>query len=360
VVENSARVRRARSVASITIGLTLLYAAPALSWWLLPLFGLSILNTETLDRRMRRSRRPEYHAAFSILLSQCMLAAGGALTGGPLSPILPLIAVPTAFAATRFRAQVASVAAGAAILLLLAATLAVDPAETAAHPAALIVAVVVVVGVSAAAEALNGAEVQHRNEATLDPLTGLLNRQGLEHRFRELADQARATGAPISVLVCDLDHFKQVNDSHGHRVGDAILRQIADEMRTQLRSFELIYRIGGEEFLIVLPGAELTEARMLGERLCEAVRRCRAEDVATTMSVGVSTRSGAEAQFVPLFEAADNALYEAKAAGRDRVCVATVPSSIDGPARIRLVSRHAQPAGGSDTEATVPAAVDHP
>jgi diguanylate cyclase (GGDEF)-like protein len=191
--------------------------------------------------------------------------------------------------------------------------------DTLTHPAELIVTIDVLIGVSAAAQALYGAELQHRNTAILDPLTGLLNRQGLERRFDEIAEQARLMGAPISILVCDLDHFKAVNDSHGHAVGDAVLRDVAYELRKQLRSFELIYRIGGEEFLVVLPGATLAAARTLGERLCEAARCCHTEGLSLTLSVGISTLWGSEIEFRRMFEAADRALYRAKREGRDRV-----------------------------------------
>jgi diguanylate cyclase (GGDEF)-like protein len=347
VRENSARVRRARTVASVSVGSALLYAAPTLSWWLIVPFALSVVNTETLDWRIRRSRVPEYHAAGSILWSQAMTIAAAALTGGPRSPMLILVAVPTAFAATRFRDRVASLATLAALIMLLSITFVPHPAQTWAHPAGLIIAVVVVIGVSAATQALQGAEVEHRNSATLDPLTGLLNRQGLDRRFRELADQARLMDEPISLLVCDIDHFKDVNDAHGHTAGDALLRDVAYEMRKQLRSFELIYRIGGEEFLVLLPGAELADARMLADRLCLAVRACREHGPRLTISVGVATRRGADAQFTALFEAADRALYGAKAAGRDGVCVEIPPSTVAGEI--------ATPAGGTaGTVATRP------
>lgn len=328
--ENSARVRRARTVASLSVGSALLYAAPTLSWSLLVPFTLSVVNTETLDWRIQHSQRPEYHAATSILWSQAMTVAAAALTAGPQSPLLILVAVPTAFAATRFRAGVASLATLAALIMLLAITFVAHPAQTWAHPAGLIISMVVVIGVSAATQALQGAEVEHRNSATLDPLTGLLNRQGLDRRFHELADQARLTDEPISLLVCDIDHFKDVNDAHGHTAGDALLRDVAYQMRKQLRSFELIYRIGGEEFLVLLPGAELPEARMLADRLCVAVRSSREQGPPLTISVGVATRRGVNAQFTSLFEAADRALYGAKAAGRDGVCVEITPPTAAG------------------------------
>jgi diguanylate cyclase (GGDEF)-like protein len=319
LLENSRRVSRARAVASAAIGLCLIYAAPRYGWWMIGLFGVSALNTQTLERRMRRSRRPEYHVAVSIVLSQALLAAAAAFSGGPFSPILPLIAVPTAFAATRFRFLAAISASGVALILLLIATLALHPAQTLAHPGELLVASALVIGVSAAAQALTGAELEYRNTAVLDPLTGLLNRQGLERRFEELAEQARIAGAPVSLLVCDLDHFKAINDSYGHATGDAVLRDVAYLLRKQLRSFELIYRFGGEEFLVVLPGATLVDAKELAERLCEAIREYRSGGVSVTLSVGISSLWGEQVKFGRLFAIADQALYRAKTGGRDQV-----------------------------------------
>jgi diguanylate cyclase (GGDEF)-like protein len=179
--------------------------------------------------------------------------------------------------------------------------------------------VVLLIGVGAATQALFAAELQHRRTALLDPLTGLLNRQGLEGHFEELAEQARLMAAPISLLMCDLDHFKQINDEHGHATGDAVLRDVAYALRRQLRAFELIYRLGGEEFLVVLPGAASDRAASLADRLCQAIRDCRPQNLETTISIGVATQCGGDLEFAPLFEAADRALYQAKANGRDQV-----------------------------------------
>ena len=99
-------------------------------------------------------------------------------------------------------------------------------------------------------------DVRHREDSTLDQLTGLLNRRGLEQRFAEVAEQAALTGEPVSVVVADIDHFKWVNDAHGHAVGDAVLRDLASRCASHLRTFELLYRTGGEEFLLLLPGAD--------------------------------------------------------------------------------------------------------
>ena len=143
------------------------------------------MNTQTLEWRMRRSARPEYHVAVSIVLSQALIACAAAFTGGPTSVILPLIAVPTAFAAPRFRTPVAIAASGVGVGLTLVATIVLHPAATIAQPGPLIIALAVIIGVSAAAQALTGAELEYRDTAILDPLTGLLNRQGLDRRFDE-------------------------------------------------------------------------------------------------------------------------------------------------------------------------------
>ncbi len=329
MLDNSPRVKRARSTASLSVGLAVLFAAPAYSWWLVPLFAVSVVNTSTVDLRMRRSRRPEYHAAFTVFVSQALMATGVAVTGGPRSPMLPLIVIPTAFVATRFRPKVCFVATAVAMAMIIVASVAVSPRETLADPGYLIVALVILVAVDASTHALFDAELQHRNTAVLDPLTGLLNRQGLEQRFSELAEQARLMNAPVSMLICDLDHFKEVNDHHGHATGDAVLRDVAYALRRQLRSFELIYRLGGEEFLIVLPGADAADARSLGEHLCDAVRACHSERLAITISVGCATQYGPDLEFNQLFEAADRALYDAKAGGRDQVISAPTPPSSD-------------------------------
>jgi diguanylate cyclase (GGDEF)-like protein len=333
VLENSWRVRSARLVAAGVIGISALAAIPRYGWWLLVVFVLGVVPIQSLEARMRRSPRPEYHAAFNILMTQAAIAVAAALTGGPTSPLLALIVVPTAFAATRFRFRVTIVATVIPIVELLIVTFGLNFHKTLAHPAWLIIAVDVVIGVSAAAQALFGAEVQHRKSAVLDPLTGLLNRQGLERRFEELAEQARLMNAPVSVLMCDLDHFKAINDSHGHAAGDAVLRDIAYELRKQLRSFELIYRIGGEEFLVVLPGASMSAAVALGDKLCEATRNCRSQGLSLTLSVGAAMLRGSEVNFRRMFEDADRALYCAKRDGRDRVACAEPAEKAGEPAR---------------------------
>jgi diguanylate cyclase (GGDEF)-like protein len=164
-------------------------------------------------------------------------------------------------------------------------------------------------------------EMRQRSSAILDPLTGLLNRSSLEARFAEIAEQAAQTGESVCVLVCDLDRFKAVNDRYGHERGDGVLKDSAYLLRKQLRSFELIYRLGGEEFLIVLAGTTLGEGRDVADRARLALSDARPGGLPVTISIGVAAARGAEVGYDALFRAADAALYEAKRAGRDRVVV---------------------------------------
>jgi diguanylate cyclase (GGDEF)-like protein len=130
------------------------------------------------------------------------------------------------------------------------------------------------------------------------------------------------TGAPICLIACDLDHFKRVNDDYGHARGDAVLKDAAYVMRKHLRSFELVYRLGGEEFLIVLPGVPIDEGRSIAERVRTGIENARPAGLPVSASFGVAAGSGGATAFEPLFAAADEALYAAKRAGRNRVVAA--------------------------------------
>jgi diguanylate cyclase (GGDEF)-like protein len=221
--------------------------------------------------------------------------------------------------------------AAIAALVALAASLIGDAQSTIDHPLSLTIVFVLLVGVTAVTTALMDAELQFRSESVLDPLTGLLNRKGLEARFAEVAEQARLLDRPVCLVMCDLDRFKQVNDEHGHDRGDAVLRDVSYEMRKSLRSFELLYRLGGEEFLVLLPGIDLPRGIEIAESLRVAVERTRSESVAVTASLGVSVATGRAIEFGALYRTADDALYRAKAAGRNQVLGSGLESPSQDP-----------------------------
>jgi diguanylate cyclase (GGDEF)-like protein len=313
------RVKRARTIAAAAVGVGLLAAIGEVGWPAVVLFVVAILNLATLDRRMQTARRPERVVAGSVLLILALMGVAGALADGGVSPILALVVIPVAASAARFRAPVVWVVAGIAALVALGASLIGDAQSTIDHPLSVTIVFVLLVGVTAVTTALMDAELQFRSESVLDPLTGLLNRKGLEARFAEVAEQARLLDRPVCLVMCDLDRFKQVNDEHGHDRGDAVLRDVSYEMRKSLRSFELLYRLGGEEFLVLLPGIDLPRGIEIAESLRVAVERTRSESVAVTASLGVSVATGRAIEFGALYRAADDSLYRAKAAGRNQV-----------------------------------------
>ena len=207
--------------------------------------------------------------AATLVNAQVMIGVGIAVTGGPHSPALPLLLLAVVTLPARFTAR--GVVAGVILTALVAvvSTVVLDPQDYLDQPTYVNAMLGCLGGVAACSYALMRSEVHHRTRAILDPLTGLLNREALPDRFAELAEQAAVTGGSIALVACDLDHFKDINDEHGHERGDTVLREAAYVLRKHLRSFELVYRLGGEEFLIVLPGAPLPEA--------EAIARAHAQ-----------------------------------------------------------------------------------
>ena len=165
---------------------------------------------------------------------------------------------------------------------------------------------------------------EHFRELALhDPLTGLPNRRYVDETLSALIKQAAADGTPLSVGLLDLDHFKRINDTHSHEIGDAVLREVGTVLRAALTGAEQVARLGGEEFLLLMPGADAGMAVRRGEAVRLAVRghpwHRIAPDLTVTASVGVTTAVGGPATTSALLTAADRHLYAAKRAGRDRV-----------------------------------------
>jgi diguanylate cyclase (GGDEF)-like protein len=318
-LEAGDRVRAARTIAAITCGISLVATAPFVSWWFLILFGVVAVVLGTLERRLDTSDRPELVAAQTALLILAVLAIGTALSGGEASPALPWMILPVATSAARFRPQVVIVGAGMTAAVMFGVCVGVDLQGVVDDPTRLISTLTLLIAITAIMSALTEGELEHRDRAVLDPLTGLLNRASLDARVLEIEEQAHLTGGAVSVIVLDLDGFKRVNDTYGHERGDAVLRDAAYEIRKSLRSFELVYRIGGEEFLVLLPGVDLTAALDVAERVRHAVEDARPGDLDLTISAGVAANSGGHIRYDDLFRAADAALLEAKRGGRNRV-----------------------------------------
>jgi len=160
--------------------------------------------------------------------------------------------------------------------------------------------------------------------SVMDPLTGLHNRRYMERHLKTLISEAERSERSLSVLIADIDHFKRVNDTYGHDAGDAVLRDFSDRFRRNTRGVDLSCRLGGEEFLVIMPDTDKALARQIGERIRECVasepfRVAGGVDIWVTASVGVATWDGEGDTSEALFKRADNALYMAKRQGRNQV-----------------------------------------
>lgn len=180
------------------------------------------------------------------------------------------------------------------------------------------------------------AEQELTQLAIRDPLTGLYNRREMERRLDEEIERCRRYQHPLTIVMLDIDHFKQVNDTHGHRVGDEVLRSVAARLERALRRADFVARYGGEEFLAILPDTAQTPAAELAERIRNDLAQAMITLVdgvplRVTASFGVASFPPHGADRETLCERADRALYRAKAAGRNRV-VCVGPEEVVGPA----------------------------
>ncbi len=304
------------------MAVALLLCGPWLGWWTLAPLAVAAVLFTLADRILDRVRHPEYLLFAAWTGSQSIIAVAVPLTGGAHSPAMGWFAIPIVTLSARFPGR--GVAAGLAVtvLMMVGVSFGTDASAVLAHPPLLIMPLALTAAIAILSTALMRSDVIHRSEAVIDPLTGMLNRNSLKDRTVELAHQSKRTGQPVGLIVGDLDHFKQVNDSFGHATGDAVLQDVAYLLRKQLRAFDLAYRIGGEEFLVLLPGANLEQSAAMAERLRQGVQ---ADTVGgglrVSMSFGVSASAHERAfDYQRVCEDADAALYEAKRRGRNQVC----------------------------------------
>jgi diguanylate cyclase (GGDEF)-like protein len=319
--EMTGRVRTARRAAFTLQALVLLACVVQLG--VLPLITLLSVAAgfEVGDRLLGRAHRSEVVYAMFWSLAQISVAAMAAVTGGPHSPMLMWLGIPIATAVGRFTPRGLLAAVGLTTALLLAATVGVDAQAVLDAPYLAAFPFSMIGGIALVGSALMRSEVEHRADAIVDPLTQMLNRTALAARGRELALQSEVSGRPVGVVLGDVDHFKAINDREGHQVGDAVLREIAYRFRAALRAYDLAYRLGGEEFVVLVPGATEDEAAGLAEKLREAVKGEPIAGQDVTMSFGVAVSGAGGFDLDTHYGRADAALYAAKDAGRDRVCV---------------------------------------
>ncbi len=159
-------------------------------------------------------------------------------------------------------------------------------------------------------------------QARTDALTGLLNRRGFEAHIGFALALAARNLQPLSVVTLDVDHFKRINDRYGHAVGDAVLQRLARLLPEHLRASDIVARVGGEEFVALLPSTDTAGAMKVAQALLDAVAATADPDVGQlTLSAGVGSLRNLQDTRATLLQRSDEALYTAKQAGRNRVCM---------------------------------------
>lgn len=320
LLDMDARLRKTRAVAMAFLAAGLLLSGPWVGWWTILLLVGLVISWRIVDGAAKRSTKPEWLIATGWIVSVCGIAIGALLTGRAHSPAVPWLLVPAMALPARFTKRGLYAGIVITFLALAAVTIGASPGAVADEPQLFLFPAALIGATMAMSMALRSAELQHRSESVIDPLTGMLNRKALESRTVELELQSRVSQQPVGLIVCDIDHFKQVNDHHGHACGDAVLSGFAYRIRKELRAYDLAYRLGGEEFVVLVPGAHLAHTRNLAERLRAVTEESEVEGIRVTASFGIAASGEHGLNFKALFEEADEALYRAKAGGRNRVC----------------------------------------
>lgn len=317
------RVAPVRLRAFAVLALAIAAVAPWLGWWPLLFLIPASLFFAAADRLIAHVSRPEYVMFAAWIGSELTIAGAVWLEGGPRVAAIAWLAIPVITLSTRFSMRGVVAGVTIACALILAVAFGNDASLVTEHPDRVIAPLALVICVAVLSTPLMRSDIQHRSDAVIDQLTGMLNRKALASRAVELARQSALTGDPVGVIVADLDHFKEINDTRGHGVGDAVLSEVAYLLRKQLRAFDLAYRLGGEEFLILVPGSDVAHTAELAERLRDAVEEAAfGNDVRATMSFGVgASGEGEPFDYAAVFARADAALYRAKRGGRNRVCL---------------------------------------
>lgn len=322
------RIAPVRRRTFAVLGIALLACGPWLGWWTIaPLLGAVALFA-IADRATKRMRRPELGLFAAWAGAEAIIAIAVAIGGVPEIATLSWLAIPVVTLASRF--SIRGIVAGVAIALalLFAVAFGIDPEAVLGEPPIVIAPAALIVAIAMLSTALMRSDLEFRSRSVIDPLTGMLNRSALEARVEELRQQSAVTGNQVSMVLADVDEFKALNDRYGHSAGDAVLRDLAYRLRKRTRAFDLAYRIGGEEFLMLLPGSALAEAVAFADQLCAAIADEEFAGMRVTLSCGVAgSQAGSTFRYEEVFAAADAALYEAKRSGRNCVHAASTAFS---------------------------------
>jgi diguanylate cyclase (GGDEF)-like protein len=179
---------------------------------------------------------------------------------------------------------------------------------------------------------LRGQELALRRAAQTDSLSGCFNRHALLEIARREFQRSRRTGSDFAFILLDIDHFKNINDSHGHAAGDAGIQHVAGLTQRMLRDYDTLFRIGGEEFLVLVSGASVEEVKQIAERIRAEIESnslpVQSVAIALTVSIGVAMQHGEDPDWESVLKRADETMYRSKKDGRNRVSVHKPPGAI--------------------------------
>jgi diguanylate cyclase (GGDEF)-like protein len=289
-----------------------------------PVIAGAIYNL--IQMRLDRLRRPEFGLVAGWLLMQTGTAVAFGLSRHSPLFALPLFLLMVIGSAAVFPRRAVVLGVAYTAVLLVVAAYAMGAHELRSTPAVVIFPLVLLGIIGLTGSAVGRSAIHYRGAAVVDDLTGVLNRSALTVRAAELAHQTAVTGERVALVLADLDHFKAINDHHGHPRGDAVLQEVAYRIRKHLRDFDSVYRVGGEEFAVLLAGCGSVNAIRVAERIWEAVHAEPVDGLPVTMSCGVAATAPGEAfDYQTVFARADAALYAAKRSGRDCVRLDAAP-----------------------------------
>lgn len=284
-----------------------------------------------LGRLLAADRARMWFFSMWSALAVLSITCAAFLDGGAGSPMVGILAAPMVFAAVVYAPRgVLMVGVGVQVCVVALFVLAppAGPHPLTDMPMVAAVDLAIAVAGASVARIAQRQRVQQRQLterlrtlALIDGLTGCLNHRAFQGRLREGVERAQGANEQLALILADVDHFKLVNDAHGHPVGDLVLTSVAQLISGQLRCSDVVGRLGGEEFAVLLGGTRPEDAGVLAERLRAAVES-GSKPIAVTISLGVCGLSGPELSATALLADADRALYAAKHGGRNRVAYA--------------------------------------
>ncbi len=291
-----------------------------LDWWGMIPIVIAGAFWKVCTSVLPTSKRPEYAALCGLMAIILASAVSMPLANQTILFALPMGALITVGASATFRWRGAAVIAATAVIGTTGAALVMDAAAVAATPFILAFPIALILATSYLGHAMGRSAREHRVASITDGLTGTLNRAALDARIPLLVQQSLSASAGLAIFVVDIDHFKRVNDEHGHDIGDEVLSEVSYRLRRSLRAFDSVYRVGGEEFVIVLTNITGPDARMVAERTRRVIEVNPISAIPATVSIGVAwVPGGRSLDYDATFQLADDRLYRAKQTGRNRV-----------------------------------------